>query len=100
MAVESSDIPGVLIVDDDKDIRGFVTVGLTAAGYRTSAVGSVEEAASALAKDLFDLVLLDIHMPVRSGIEYLPELLGRAPRRCCHHADRRCGSPNGDPGDA
>lgn len=79
MSTESRDIPSVLIVDDDANIRGFVTVGLTAAGYRVSAVQSAEEAELALALDPFDLVLLDTSMPVKSGMEYLPKLLSEHP---------------------
>jgi len=79
MSTESRDIPSVLIVDDDANIRGFVTVGLTAAGYRVSAVQSAEEAELALALDPFDLVLLGTSMPVKSCMEYLPKLLSEHP---------------------
>ncbi len=79
MTAEPKDIPRILIVDDDQNIRGFVKAGLTAAGYQVSAVESAEEASSALAQTPFDLVLLDILMPVKSGMEYLPELLAEHP---------------------
>ena len=79
MATESSDIARLLIVDDEKGIRAFVTAGLTAAGYQVSSVASAEEAQSALAEGSFDLVLLDILMPEKSGMDYLPELTAEHP---------------------
>ena len=40
---------------------------------------SASEATGILAEGRFDLVLLDINMPVMTGIEYLPRLLSAHP---------------------
>ena len=65
----------ILIVDDEPFIRDFIADGLTRAGYQCLAAGSASEAATVLREGRFELVLLDINMPVKTGIEYLPELL-------------------------
>lgn len=69
-----------LVVDDDADQRRVVRTLLERAG-----VGPVVEAADAaqalaiVADQVPDLVLLDVAMPGRSGLEVLPELLELAP---------------------
>ena len=79
MTQESTDSPRILTVDDDKGTRDIVTAGLTRAGYQCLGANGADEAAFTLKKDGFDLVLLDIMMPVKNGIEYLPELISEHP---------------------
>ena len=69
----------ILIVDDERGIRDYIKDGLSLSGYQCSTAESASDATTALGKDAFDLVLLDINMPVRTGIEYLPELLSEHP---------------------
>ena len=69
----------ILTVDDEKFIREFITDGLTRAGYQCFAAQSAREASAVLGETMIDLVLLDINMPERTGIEYLPELLAEHP---------------------
>ena len=69
----------ILIVDDEPFIRDFLSDGLTRAGYQCSTADGAIEASSALTQGEFDLVLLDINMPTKTGIEYLPELLSQHP---------------------
>ena len=69
----------ILIVDDEPFIRDFIEDGLTRAGYQCSAAESASDAATVLKESKFDLVLLDINMPIKTGIEYLPELLSEHP---------------------
>jgi len=69
----------ILAVDDEESIRNSLTAGLTKAGYWCEVAPSADEAASVLDKQEFDLVLLDINMPGRSGVEFLPELKSRWP---------------------
>ncbi|VXB76670.1 Response regulator MprA [Arthrobacter sp. 9AX] len=64
----------ILIADDEPRIAGFITKGLTAAGYTTS---SVEDGIRALdygSSGEFDLLLLDISMPRMDGLAVLAAL--------------------------
>ncbi|MET1086966.1 MAG: response regulator transcription factor [Arthrobacter sp.] len=64
----------ILIADDEPRIVGFITKGLTAAGYTTS---SVEDGIRALdygSSGEFDLLLLDIGMPRMDGLAVLSAL--------------------------
>ncbi len=69
-----------LIVDDDDDQRLIVRTLLRRAG-----IGPIDEATNAeealahLAQEAPDLVVLDLAMPGRSGLDVLPELCARAP---------------------
>ena len=69
----------ILIVDDDKAIRDVVAAGLTRAGYLCQAADGADTAAQKVAEQTIDLVLLDISMPVKSGLDYLPELKAQHP---------------------
>lgn len=72
----------VLLVDDHPLVReGIATLIRTTPELKVSAeVGNAEEALSALAKEVPDLVLLDISLPGTSGIELLKEMHARYPR--------------------
>ena len=76
----------ILAVDDDKGIRDVVSDGLRIAGYRCRAVDNVAAAEDVLKEQAVDLVLLDISMPVKTGIDFLPELISA--RHGGRHADR------------
>jgi two-component system OmpR family response regulator len=67
----------ILIVDDDPKLRGFVSQGLAQHGIECLAAGDGEEAARVLAAagaTKPDLILLDVMMPGRSGVEFLDDL--------------------------
>jgi two-component system, OmpR family, phosphate regulon response regulator PhoB len=62
--------PGrVLIVDDDPDIRDVVSAMLEAVGLSVAAVGSGEEALESVAREPFDLLLLDWNLPRLTGLD-------------------------------
>ncbi|WP_447974687.1 response regulator [Nitrospira sp. Kam-Ns4a] len=61
----------ILVVDDEPEICALVGEFLRRRGYRTAAAHSGEEALAAIAKDLPNLVLLDIYMPGMNGVELL-----------------------------
>ena len=66
----------ILIVDDDPKVRGFVSQGLAQQGIESVCAGDGEEAARALETlaNKPDLILLDVMMPGRSGVEFLQDL--------------------------
>lgn len=65
------DSPRVLVVDDEADLRRTLEVNLTALGYRVEVVGTGEHAVAAIARDLPDLVVLDLGLPGMSGVEVI-----------------------------
>ncbi len=74
-----SHMPNILIVDDEEVVRrGFSRV-LDGADCRTASVGDGEEALRALARERFDVVLLDLRMPGADGIAVLKAIKARWP---------------------
>jgi CheY-like chemotaxis protein len=64
----------ILVVDDDRQTRLKLTRELESRGYVVSAVDGGDGALQALAKESFDVILLDILMPKMDGIEVLERL--------------------------
>jgi two-component system response regulator QseB len=67
----------VLLVEDDRMIAKGLETALRQEGYAVDAVGDGRSAAEALRTSRFDLVLLDLGLPQRDGIEVLRELRQR-----------------------
>lgn len=59
----------VLVVDDHRNIRRMLQSQLTIWGYEVSLAKSAEEALALLDTTSFDLMLTDVHMPGKSGLE-------------------------------
>ena len=64
----------VLVVDDEPDIAGLVAYHLAKAGYRVSTAADGAEALSRARAERPDLVVLDLMLPGRSGLDVLAEL--------------------------
>ncbi len=64
----------VLVVDDEEDIRSFLSVALKDAGFRVATASSGREALETVKKTRPDFVSLDLVMPGGSGIAFLHEL--------------------------
>ncbi len=72
--------PKVLIVEDDADLRGFLTRLLTKDGWAVEAVADAESGlAAAAGAGPFDVVLTDLMLPGRSGLALVTDLRGTAP---------------------
>jgi len=67
----------VLVVDDEEGMRSFLLRALADRCGMVTVCGSVEKAEELLAKAHFDLVVLDIALPGKSGVEWLHELRER-----------------------
>jgi two-component system nitrogen regulation response regulator NtrX len=63
----------ILVVDDEADIRELVREILTEEGYVVEVAATAAEARAACARQVPDLVLLDIWMPDADGISLLRE---------------------------
>ena len=60
-----------LVVDDDADIRSLLTGVLTRAQMTVVEAASGGDAMTALGRDEFDVVLVDVRMPDHSGLDIL-----------------------------
>jgi putative two-component system response regulator len=69
----------VLVVDDEDVIRRLLSHILKAEGYRCREAGGAEKALIEMEKEPAALVILDIKMPGKSGLELLPEIATRYP---------------------
>ena len=77
MVSMSSEQRHVLLVEDDGRVASSLTQGLTEIGHTVIAVNSAEAALKQLGSSRFDLVLLDLGLPGRDGLDVLRELRGR-----------------------
>ena len=68
----------VLVVDDEASVREILAEGLSVFGYETEAASGATEALALVESRAFDLVLTDIDMPGRTGLDLLRALKERA----------------------
>lgn len=66
--------PKVLIVDDEPQIRTLLRATLGRAGYVVAEAGNAREALNAKSIDKPDLILLDLGLPDRDGLELVTAL--------------------------
>src|SRR5262249_8602675 len=64
----------VLVVDDEPPIRRFLRTSLAAAGYRIVEAEDAAGAVRLLAAEKPDLMVLDLGLPDRSGLELIREI--------------------------
>ena len=69
----------ILVVDDEESIRNLLVDTLSYEGYDCSEADGVSSALALLATHDFSLVISDIIMPGRTGLELLHELRSRYP---------------------
>ena len=65
----------VLVIDDEADIRTFLTVALRKAGYSTLTAANGIEAFEVVREQKPDLVILDMMMPRQSGNDFYRALV-------------------------
>jgi two-component system, OmpR family, KDP operon response regulator KdpE len=66
--------PRILIVDDDQALRHFLRIALTAHGYRVLEAGAAGEALATVSSLRPDVIILDLGLPDRHGIEVVRKL--------------------------
>ena len=69
----------VLVVDDEEVIRDVLGTLLTREGHEVTAAATAGEAVSLFEADPHDVVLLDLMLPDRSGLEVLRDIRRRDP---------------------
>ena len=66
-------IAHILVVDDDEGIRSLVKKYLNENNFLVSTADSAENASKKIEIIEFDLIILDIMMPGKSGLEFIKE---------------------------
>jgi urea transport system substrate-binding protein len=71
---------GILVVDDDPDLRECLRLMLTSMGFEVTSAANGREALDDMESHDPDLILLDMKMPVMDGWEFCRALEGRDTR--------------------
>ena len=69
----------ILIVDDERSMRDVLSIMLKRAGYDVTVAGDGEEGIAQLDKEIFDLVITDLKMPKKGGLEVLKAVKKASP---------------------
>ncbi|MBI3483571.1 MAG: sigma-54-dependent Fis family transcriptional regulator [Acidobacteria bacterium] len=69
----------ILVVDDEMEIREGLELLLTSEGYEVSAAETGTAGLTALENRPYDLLLLDVSLPDRNGLDVLKEIRARDP---------------------
>lgn len=82
MSDEPDDLSGlsrarILVVDDDRDLSGLVRRELVALGFTVDAVEFAEDALLAARDTAYALMIVDLGLPDRDGLELVRDLRGR-----------------------
>jgi len=64
----------ILVIDDDDLVRGTVQAILATAGHEISLASNGEQGLSVLEGETFDLVIMDVFMPQKEGIETIRDM--------------------------
>ena len=67
----------LLIVDDDSSLQTLLRILLTSSGFEVTTAGDGQQALAMVESSDFDLVLLDLEMPVMNGREFYREFRQR-----------------------
>ena len=63
-----------LSVDDSPSVRKLVEFTLKSKGFQVASAQDGQEALELLAKEQFDVIILDINMPRMDGLEFLQKM--------------------------
>lgn len=69
----------ILVVDDDLDVRKIVSINLTKLGHLVSEAADGREAVSKMTTTIFDVVITDVLMPEKDGLELIREIRSKSP---------------------
>jgi len=75
----ASGAASILVIDDEAGIRESLEVLLTLEGYNVRLATDGEQGLGMLELENYDLILLDLALPGKSGLELLPEIKERQP---------------------
>lgn len=64
----------ILLAEDEKQLNHVISLALTKSGYTVDSVENGQEAVDYAKKNPYDVMILDIMMPVKNGIDALKEI--------------------------
>ena len=67
-------MPSILLVDDDDNVRDILEKTLVGAGYEVEVAANGEVALAAYRRQASDVVITDLVMPEKDGLEMILEL--------------------------
>ena len=70
----SVDTPRILVIDDDREFQRSLIKIFLKAGYQVNVASDSVQALAVLDRRHYDLVVLDLKMPGKSGLEVLREI--------------------------
>jgi two-component system copper resistance phosphate regulon response regulator CusR len=73
-AGERAQLSRILIAEDEARIASFLEKGLRANGFATAVAATAEEALRLASREEFELLILDLGLPDRDGLDLLREL--------------------------
>jgi len=80
MQARADDLPTILVVDDDPDVRDYATSVLEDFGYRVLSAGDGDAALSLLERERrVDLLFTDVVMPGLNGFEVARRAVANLP---------------------
>jgi len=65
----------ILIVDDEETLCLLYKEELSREGYEVATAGNADEALALLKAEAFDLIVTDIRMPGRDGVELITDIM-------------------------
>ena len=72
------DAAHVLVVDDDRRLRALLSTYLVKHGHRVTVAPTAAKARAFLEGLAFDIIVLDVMMPVENGFDFAADLRGRS----------------------
>src|SRR4051812_5408625 len=73
-------MPRILLIDDDEAFRNMVRKTLERAGYEVQPAGDGKQALELFRQESPDLIITDLVMPEKEGLEMILELRREAPK--------------------
>lgn len=64
----------ILVAEDEQQLARVLSAAMTASGYQVDVVGDGQAAVDQATQNAYDVIILDIMMPVKNGIEALKEI--------------------------
>lgn len=64
----------ILVAEDEQQLSHVLSSAMTASGYQVDVASNGQEAVEQAKENAYDVIILDIMMPVKSGLEALKEI--------------------------
>lgn len=64
----------ILVAEDEQQLARVLKTAMTASGYQVDVVNNGQDAVDSAQQNAYDVIILDIMMPVKTGLEALAEI--------------------------